>query len=166
MKRLIFGLGCVMTILLPVLAQNRQGSLASLIQRGDRKTATAGAAVRTVCRARRDARGDWQLWCAFLHGHRAAAGDWHQDGARRARCRCAATCVGPIHATDGSWCGVGIDRRLRVDPTDDKFVVWSDSDRGNNICFSFDHPVARRVSCMSDSGETSNESRSFGGITV
>ena len=42
MKRFIFAACCVITTLLPIVAQTRQGSLASLIQRGDRKAALEG----------------------------------------------------------------------------------------------------------------------------
>src|SRR5262249_2773052 len=38
-KRFIFAACCVMTAFLPIVAQTRQGSLASLIQRGERKAA-------------------------------------------------------------------------------------------------------------------------------
>src|SRR5262249_40634396 len=38
-RRFIFGACCVITAFLPVLAQNRQGALATLIQKGDRKAA-------------------------------------------------------------------------------------------------------------------------------
>ena len=42
----------------------------------------------------------------------------------------------------------------------------NDSDGRNNVCFSFNYPVARRFSRMSYSGETSNESRSIGSFAV
>src|SRR6185503_2073058 len=103
--------------------------------------------------------GIGNLRCNFLLGYSANAGDWHQDGAWREGRRRSAPRVGPIHAIDDCRCRARTCWRVRVDAADDEFVVWCHSDGYHDGCFSLDWSIARRVSCLFDSGETSNASR-------
>ena len=61
---------------------------------------------------------------------------------------------------------LGLVGAYAVDATNDEPVVWCDSNGYHDVCCSFGGSVARRVSCVFDSCETSNESRSVGGVEI
>ena len=114
----------------------------------------------SVCRAGPGPGCFGTLRCNFLLGYSTNSGDWDQDGTGRACDRRAATGAGSIHAIDSDRCRAGTRRVVRVNAANDQFVVWCDSNGHHHICFSFDRSFACRVSRMSHSRETGDESRS------